>query len=112
MKRKFGFGDIISSKSEKTAPEDEYLTKINHNPEAIKKAEDRELFKQAMAKIGLKTPESYHVNSMEEGMKVADELSFPLILKGLLFADLRKCLTGWTSEEEIQFARFKVQLFH
>ena len=39
MKRKFGFGDIISSKSEKTAPEDEYLTKINHNPEAIKKAE-------------------------------------------------------------------------
>ena len=39
MKRKFGFGDITSSKSEKKTPEDEYLTKINHNPEAIKKAE-------------------------------------------------------------------------
>jgi len=48
---------------------------------AIKKAEDRELFKQAMAKIGLKTPRSYHVNSLEEGMKVAEELSFPLILR-------------------------------
>ncbi len=48
---------------------------------AIKKAEDRELFKQAMAKIGLKTPRSSHVNSVEEGMKVADELSFPLILR-------------------------------
>ncbi len=48
---------------------------------AIKKAEDRELFKQAMAKIGLKTPKSAHVNSMKEGLKVADVLSFPLILR-------------------------------
>jgi carbamoyl-phosphate synthase large subunit len=48
---------------------------------AIKKAEDRELFKQAMAKIGLKTPRSAHVNSVEEGMKVADDISFPLILR-------------------------------
>ena len=48
---------------------------------AIKKAEDRQLFKQAMAKIGLKTPRSAHVNSVEEGMKVADDLSFPLILR-------------------------------
>ncbi len=48
---------------------------------AIKKAEDRELFKDAMAKIGLDTPKSYHVTTMEEGMKAADELSFPLILR-------------------------------
>jgi carbamoyl-phosphate synthase large subunit len=48
---------------------------------AIKKAEDRELFKQAMAKIGLKTPRSFHVNTVEEGLKVADVLSFPLILR-------------------------------
>ncbi|RJR16514.1 MAG: carbamoyl-phosphate synthase large subunit [Nitrospiraceae bacterium] len=48
---------------------------------AIKKAEDRELFKQAMAKIGLKTPRSATVNSLEEGMKVAEELSLPLILR-------------------------------
>ncbi|MBI5665885.1 MAG: carbamoyl-phosphate synthase large subunit [Nitrospirae bacterium] len=48
---------------------------------AIKKAEDRELFKQAMSKIGLKTPMSFHVNTVEEGLKVADVLSFPLILR-------------------------------
>jgi carbamoyl-phosphate synthase large subunit len=48
---------------------------------AIKKAEDRELFKKAMSKIGLHTPKSYVVNSMEEGLKVSEELSFPLILR-------------------------------
>jgi carbamoyl-phosphate synthase large subunit len=48
---------------------------------AIKKAEDRELFKEAMDKIGLKTPKSFHISSFEEGMKCLDELKFPLILR-------------------------------
>jgi carbamoyl-phosphate synthase large subunit len=48
---------------------------------AIKKAEDRELFKEAMIKIGLKTPKSRHVNSFEEGMKAAEYINFPLILR-------------------------------
>jgi carbamoyl-phosphate synthase large subunit len=48
---------------------------------AIKKAEDRELFKEAMFKIGLETPKSRHVNSVEEGMKATEHLSFPLILR-------------------------------
>ncbi len=48
---------------------------------AIKKAEDRELFKEAMLKIGLETPRSKHVNSVEEGIKAAEHLSFPLILR-------------------------------
>jgi carbamoyl-phosphate synthase large subunit len=48
---------------------------------AIKKAEDRELFKKAMKKIGLETPESVYVNSMDEGMKALEHLKFPLILR-------------------------------
>ncbi len=48
---------------------------------AIKKAEDRELFKGAMKKIGLATPRSFHVDSMEDGLKVTDKLKFPLILR-------------------------------
>ncbi|RJQ21224.1 MAG: carbamoyl-phosphate synthase large subunit [Nitrospiraceae bacterium] len=48
---------------------------------AIKKAEDRELFKEAMSKIGLETPKSKHVTSIEEGMKATEFLSFPLILR-------------------------------
>ncbi len=48
---------------------------------AIRKAEDRELFKEAMAKIGLETPRSVHVNSVEQGMEAVKTLRFPLILR-------------------------------
>ncbi|MEN8264742.1 MAG: carbamoyl-phosphate synthase large subunit [Nitrospirota bacterium] len=48
---------------------------------AIKKAEDRELFKKAMAKIGLSTPKSSTIHSYEEGIKALDILKFPLILR-------------------------------
>jgi carbamoyl-phosphate synthase large subunit len=48
---------------------------------AIKKAEDRELFKEAMTKIGQETPKSFNVNSMDEGIKALESLSFPLILR-------------------------------
>ncbi len=48
---------------------------------AIKKSEDRELFKDAMFKIGLETPKSFYVNSLEDGMKAIGYLSFPLILR-------------------------------
>jgi carbamoyl-phosphate synthase large subunit len=48
---------------------------------AIKKAEDRELFKDAMKKIGLDTPRSSHVNTYDEGIKALDYLRFPLILR-------------------------------
>jgi len=48
---------------------------------AIKKAEDRELFKDAMKKIGLDTPRSSHVNTYDEGIQALDYLRFPLILR-------------------------------
>ncbi|KPK02427.1 MAG: carbamoyl phosphate synthase large subunit [Nitrospira bacterium SG8_35_4] len=48
---------------------------------AIKKAEDRELFKDAMTKIGLETPKSSHVNSLDEGIAALEHLDFPLILR-------------------------------
>ncbi|MEK7238508.1 MAG: carbamoyl-phosphate synthase large subunit, partial [Nitrospirota bacterium] len=48
---------------------------------AIKKAEDRELFKEAMSKIGLETPKSMYVSNIEEGEKAVEKLTFPLILR-------------------------------
>jgi carbamoyl-phosphate synthase large subunit len=48
---------------------------------AIKKAEDRELFKDAMAKIGLEVPRSAAVISVREGMEAVKELGFPAILR-------------------------------
>ncbi|MBT3269212.1 carbamoyl-phosphate synthase large subunit, partial [Candidatus Poribacteria bacterium] len=48
---------------------------------AIRKAESRELFKQAMENIGLDMPRSHVVRSMHEAMRVVDELGFPAILR-------------------------------
>lgn len=48
---------------------------------AIKKAEDRELFKKAMAKIGLDVPKSAAVTTMKEGLRAVEHLGFPAILR-------------------------------
>ncbi|MFH1025793.1 MAG: carbamoyl-phosphate synthase large subunit, partial [Nitrospirota bacterium] len=49
--------------------------------EAIKKAEDRKLFKEAMKKIGLDVPKSAHVGSLKEGLDAIGEIGFPVILR-------------------------------
>ena len=49
--------------------------------EAIKKAEDRELFKEAMKKIGLDVPKSAHVGSLKEGLTAAEGIGYPIILR-------------------------------
>ncbi len=55
---------------------------IGAKPAAISKGEDRELFKQAMLKIGLDVARSKTVKSMAEALAAADELAmFPLIIR-------------------------------
>lgn len=48
---------------------------------AIKKAEDRELFKEAMKKIGLEVPKSAAVTTLNEGLDIIDYIGFPAILR-------------------------------
>src|SRR5579863_2676550 len=49
--------------------------------DAIKKAEDRLLFKDAMRSIGLETPASQLVNNVEDGFDFAARSGFPVILR-------------------------------
>src|SRR5215472_11520146 len=49
--------------------------------ESIKKAEDRLLFKDAMRKIGLETPQSQLVNNVEDGAAFANRIGYPVILR-------------------------------
>ncbi len=49
--------------------------------EAIKKAEDRLLFKDAMRRIGLDVPRSKLVNNLEDGMDFANEVGYPVVLR-------------------------------
>jgi carbamoyl-phosphate synthase large subunit len=48
---------------------------------SIKKAEDRELFRQAMLKAGLDIPLSMTVKSVEAGLKAIEKIPFPVILR-------------------------------
>ncbi|WP_029522487.1 carbamoyl-phosphate synthase large subunit [Persephonella sp. KM09-Lau-8] len=54
---------------------------IGANYEAIKKAEDRDLFKAAMEKIGLQMPKSAVVKSIAEAMEVIEWIGFPVIIR-------------------------------
>jgi carbamoyl-phosphate synthase large subunit len=49
--------------------------------ESIKKAEDRLLFKDAMRKIGLNTPQSQLVNDVNDGVAFANRIGYPVILR-------------------------------
>src|SRR6202007_2692187 len=49
--------------------------------DSIKKAEDRLLFKDAMRKIGLDTPQSQLVNRIEHGLAFASRIGYPVILR-------------------------------
>src|ERR1700720_3616948 len=49
--------------------------------DAIKKAEDRLLFKDAMRKIGLATPQSQLVNNADDGVAFANRIGYPVILR-------------------------------
>src|SRR5204863_9786531 len=49
--------------------------------EAIKKAEDRLLFKDAMARIGLDVPKSALVNNVKDGMDFSGKIGFPVIIR-------------------------------
>ncbi len=48
---------------------------------AIKKAEDRLLFKDAMRKIGLDMTQSQLVNNVEDGREFAERIGYPIILR-------------------------------
>src|ERR1700756_2706705 len=49
--------------------------------DAIKKAEDRLLFKDAMKKIGLEMPRSSLVNNLRDGMDFAAKIGFPVVIR-------------------------------
>jgi len=49
--------------------------------EAIKKAEDRLLFKDAMIKIGLEVSKSSLVNNLRDGLDFAGKIGFPVLIR-------------------------------
>ncbi len=49
--------------------------------DAIKKAEDRDLFKASMKRIGLEVPKSDTANNLDEAISIAEEIGFPVVVR-------------------------------
>ena len=54
---------------------------IGASLEVIHKAEDREKFRNAIEKIGLRMPKSGFARNMNQVVKIADEIGFPIIVR-------------------------------
>jgi carbamoyl-phosphate synthase large subunit len=48
---------------------------------SIDKAEDRELFREAMTKIGLETPRSHHIKTLSQALVALDDIGLPAIIR-------------------------------
>ena len=54
---------------------------IGATAEAIDKAEDRELFREAMTRIGLATPRSHQVKTLAQALTALDDIGLPVIIR-------------------------------
>ena len=54
---------------------------IGATAEAIDKAEDRELFRNAMTKIGLETPRSHHIKTLATALEALKDIGLPAIIR-------------------------------
>ena len=67
--------------------------------DAIKKAEDRELFKAAMQKIGLELPHSGYARSIEQAREVVREVGYPAIIRPSFTLGGTGGSVAWNPEE-------------
>ena len=72
---------------------------------AIKKAENRELFKKAMADIGLEVPRSGIARDMNRAREVADSIGFPVIIRPSFTLGGTGGSVAYNREEFEEFAR-------
>ncbi len=54
---------------------------IGTSPDAIDEAEDRERFQQMVTKLGLRQPPNRTARSLEDGVRLAEEIGYPLVVR-------------------------------
>ncbi|HEX7489552.1 MAG TPA: carbamoyl-phosphate synthase large subunit, partial [Anaeromyxobacteraceae bacterium] len=83
---------------------------IGASLEAIEKAEDRQLFKQAMERIGVEMPKSGYATSFEEARLIADQIGFPIIIRPSFTMGGEGGGVAYNREEFEELARRALQL--
>src|SRR6201996_1667572 len=57
------------------------VTMIGATADAIDKAEDRKLFREAMTRIGLSTPRSHQIKTLIQALEALDDIGLPAIIR-------------------------------
>src|ERR671926_345780 len=83
---------------------------IGASLEAIEKAEDRQLFKDAMTRVGVEMPKSRYVTSWQEAKAIADEIGFPIIIRPSFTMGGEGGGVAYNREEFEELARRALQL--
>jgi len=61
--------------------EQHHVQMIGASREAIDKAEDRQLFRDAMTNLGLETARSFIAHNMDDAIAAAEQIGFPVIIR-------------------------------
>ena len=100
----------ISVKLAETGVLDKYNVElIGAKVPAIKKAEDRELFKLAMQRIGLEVPRSGLAKNLRKALDVADSMDFPVIIRPSFTLGGTGGGIAYNREEYEEMARFGLE---
>ncbi len=67
--------------AERGALERYHVELIGANIQAIKRAEDRELFKQTMESIGLEIPRAGYAHTLDEAQVIVETIGFPCVVR-------------------------------
>ncbi|MDW7733652.1 MAG: carbamoyl-phosphate synthase large subunit, partial [Methanolobus sp.] len=73
--------NLVSELAEAGILERHCVELIGANLDAIKKAEDRLKFKEALQKIGIPVPKSAIASSVENTISIAEELGYPVVIR-------------------------------
>jgi len=79
---------------------------IGANADSIRKAEDRELFKAAMNKIGLLMPKSAYVRNFQEAMDAINDIGFPVIIRPSFTLGGTGGNVAYNIEEYVEFVKW------
>ncbi len=83
---------------------------IGASVEAIKKAEDRALFQEAMNKIGLSTPKNKLVNSLEQAKEALLEIGLPAIIRPSFTMGGAGGGVAYTTEEYLDIVQYGLSI--